>query len=179
MPGFAGLAGPATALWRAAFSGQTIGWRARLGNTVAAGYGLAATGADPHSTAGVARCPTCYNLALQRSASSLCPTCYGVGWTGGFAPIQTLSGLVTTGTYQFTAQPGGDLLAVSGVWLRLAPTDALILPQDLISVTTDDATARYLVGELSQFLGIGGQTYGRLLQLEALAPDSPWQAAPL
>jgi len=179
MPGFAGLAGPAAQLWRAAFCGQAITWRARLGTTTPADYGLAAMGADPHSTAGAARCPTCYNLTLQRSASTLCPTCYGTGWTGGFAPVQTFLGLVTTGTYQFTMQPGGDVMAVSGVWLRMAPADALLLPQDLIAATSDGLTTRYLIGETAQFLGLGGQSYGRVLQLFPQAPDSPWQAVPL
>src|SRR6185437_6296198 len=90
--------------------GAPYRWRARYSQTTAATYGLASAAVDLHLPTGVARCPTCYNLTLQRSASTLCPTCYGTGWTGGFAPAQTFLGLVTTGTYQFTMQPGGDVM---------------------------------------------------------------------
>lgn len=173
MPGFGGLAGLAAALWRAGFSGQTLVWRPRYGTDALDSYGLS-LGGDPHAPQGVARCPVCWNGTLQRPQSSVCTTCFGTGWTGGFGGGQGIDGLVATGTYTLKMQESGELMAISGVWLRCDPLAGPILPQDLI-VDQGVPTTRYLVGEMAQVLGLGGTPYGRILQLEALAPDSPWQ----
>lgn len=179
MPGFGGLAAPAAALWRAAFTGQGLYWRARYGAQNDGTYGIVPPDtSDPHSTEGVARCSVCWNATLQRAASSECTTCFGTGWTGGFAATQAFSGLIAGGTMRLRMQETGDLLAVDGTWLYCDPTIGLILPQDLIASQTAPGV-RYLVGETAQFPGLGGVTYGRVLQLLPLAPDNPLQLVPI
>ena len=38
---------------------------------------------------------------------------------------------------------------------------------------------RYLVGQLAKDAGVLGMAFARIVQLEPLAPDSPWKAVPI
>lgn len=157
--------------------GRPLLWRARYTDTPATALGLVPDGAtDRHNPVGVARCPVCYNQTLQRPASSVCTTCYGTTYTGGFAATIGLLAVMTTGTYTRYSREVGGLVAFGGTWCLTNPGDAVLLPQDLM---LDQATSvRYLVGEEVPYPGILGTPLLRRTQLQALAPDSPWQQVP-
>ena len=156
--------------------GVPLWWKPRLGTTQSSAYGLL-TGTDPHQPTG-GRCPVCYNTTAQRPQSSVCTTCYGTGWTGGFAAGVSLNGVITTASYQFQMQETGELLSVAGTWLLTNPADGELLPQDLVAVQATPAV-RYLVGQLAKDVGVLGMAFARIVQLEPLAPDSPWKAVPI
>ena len=180
MPGFGGLATAAAQLWASAFTGQDLLWLPRYGKQPAATYGIAAPYAfDPHAPpSATPNCPVCFSATLQRPQSSVCTTCFGTGFTGGFAAAVSFGGSISTGTYAMRMEETGELVAVTGEWLRCDPTIGPLMPQDLI-VDQDAPTVRYLIGEQGQYLGLAGVAYGRLLPVLPQAPDSPWQLVPL